>query len=467
MTSLRNSLRPVNRLPPDIITTCASFVSDADPRPIVSLTHVCRYWRRSITSNPRSWAWISTGWKRLAPLCFERAGTVPLTVDITVSDIKSGENLLESLLPQISRICCLRLTGYSSIEAVVDDLPGFFDSSMPNLTSLELQQTMEPTTLFPSSEAPQPPVFRNVERLESLSLTRTPLYPALLSITSLKELKLLKYTTPFHFGTLLELLDSNPSIERVVLDIQFIADSVETAPARATSLPRLRHLSITCSEAIDAKGLLSCISLPQGTRLEVSCSQWTPLGSCLPSPPTPIQKVLVPAAAVRFKAAPWEIHAFGRNGSFSFRCPQLRSIGEEFHLFLSASVRELHVNIAPWLLTPAFSTSMLTQLPGLEILVVADANSWATGTFDSLAGQPPLCPSLKTIAFFDCGFTPEAMRELGGVAAKRKGTAAAWLYRVVIVNSTGALPHYTFLQQLQQHVPCVDVRVSDKLPDLS
>ena len=188
----------MNRLPPEVLTSCATFVSDIDPRPIVSLTHVCRYWHSSISSNPRNWASISTGWKRLAPLCLERSGAAPLTFDITVSDARRSQDFLELLLPQISRIDSLRLTGYPFIEAAAVALPGFFDPPMPNLTSLELQQTIEPMESSPMVE-PSPQIFQNVAKLESLRLTRTPLYPAVFRITSLKELKLLGYTSPFHF----------------------------------------------------------------------------------------------------------------------------------------------------------------------------------------------------------------------------------------------------------------------------
>ena len=279
-------------MPPEVLTSCASFVSDTDPRPVVTLTHVCRYWRRSIVSNPRIWASIATGWKRLGPLCLERAGAVPLAVDITVPDIKNGEDFLESLIPQTSRIGRLRLSGYSTIETVADDLPGFLGSSMPNLTSLNLQQTTEPAELFPSREAPVPSLFQNVAKLESLCLARTPLYPAVLSATSLRELKLLGYANPFHFGTFLGLLDANPGLERVVLDIQFITGSVKIEPARKVVLPRLQVLSITCSKPIDSKGLLSCIPPTRGARVEVIASQLdqsAKFSSYLPSPPTHIE----------------------------------------------------------------------------------------------------------------------------------------------------------------------------------
>jgi hypothetical protein len=77
LNSLWNPLQLVHRLPPEVIALCATFVSHADPRPIVSLTHVCRYWREAIISNPGNWTSISSGRKRLIPLCLERAGAAP------------------------------------------------------------------------------------------------------------------------------------------------------------------------------------------------------------------------------------------------------------------------------------------------------------------------------------------------------------------------------------------------------
>ena len=457
----------MNHLPPEVLTSCATFVSDTDPRPIVALTHVCRYWRTSISSNPRNWASISTGWKRLAPLCLERAGAVPLAININVPDINGDSNFLQALFPHVARVASLSLAGYSFVEAVAGNIPGFFDFPMVNLTSLELRQATEPVGLFPSRSAPVPPIFQNVSKLKSLCLTRTPLYHALFGITSLVELKLVGYKNTFHFGTFIGFLGSNPNLEIVALDVGFTEGSIWTVPARMTSLARLRGLSITCVKPIDAKGLLSCITLQHGISLEVSCTQWTPLDLCLPSPPTTIQKVLTPIAVIKFRAAPTEVHAIGDNSLFSFRCPQPRLFWiPELYLLPTTSVREFHANFSPWTLTPAFLVSIFTRLPALETLALANVTRWATGIFDPLAGQS-LCPSLKTMAFHDCIFTPEAMKEFEGVVERRKGSAAARLYRVVFVSSTGILPDYTLIQQIRRHVPCVDVRVDDKLPDLS
>ena len=190
-------------------------------------------------------------------------------MDIAVPDSKGDETFLNSLLPHVPRIGSLRLTGYSSVETLADDLPGFFATPMLRLVSLELQQTAEPAQLFPSAHSPIPPLFLAVAELKSLSLTQTPLYHTLFTITSLVELVLIGYTSPFHLDTFLGLLASNPGLELVVLDVQFVTSSVETPPATKVPLPRLQHLSITCSKAIDSRGLLSSISLPRGVHLEV------------------------------------------------------------------------------------------------------------------------------------------------------------------------------------------------------
>jgi len=434
----------------------------------VALTHVCRYWRRAISSNPTSWASIATGWKRLVPLCLERAGVVPLVVDITVSDVKSNKDFLKPLLPHTSRIDSLRLVGFTSTEAVTDELPGFFDSPIPNLTSLELQQTTEPAELFPSREALVPPVLQNTTRLVSLRLTRTPLYPTLFKISSLRELKVLGYTNPFDFGTFIGFLDSNLDLEYVILDVQFITDTVKTARRRKVSLSRLRHLSITCFEAIDSKGLLSCISLPRGVNVEVIYTKMgrsVELEPFLPSPPTPIQELLAPITTVKTQMTPQEFLLSGNGSGFTSRSQG--GIRGWSLLFSTTLVRELYVDLYPYTSTDAGVPNLMKRLPALEILAISRADVFSIGLFSTLTEKPVVCPALKTIAFFDCDIDSDTVEVLGEALTRRRDSTAAWVYRVVIVSSTGTTPDYTSIQQLQKSVPSVYIRTDNKLPDLS
>ena len=406
----------------------------------------------------------------MVPLCLERAGVVPLAVDITVSDVKSDEDFLKSLLFHTSRIDRLRLVGYASTEAVTDDLPGFFSSPMLNLTSLELQQTTEPAQLFPLSEALVPPVFQNVARLVSLRLTQTPLYPTLFNILSLRELKLLGYTSPFDFGTFIGFLHSNLDLEYVVLDVQFVMDSVETAPTRKVSLSRLRNLSITCSKAIDSKGLLSWLSFPRGVNVEVISTKMDPsaeLGSFLPSPPTPIRELLAPITVIKTQLTPRELHLSGNGSVFTFRSLENPlNAHREFVLFPTALVRELYINIHPYTFTDIGLSKVMKRLPALEILAISEAAVFPIGLISALTEEPVLCPVLRTVAFFDCDINPDIIKNLGEALTRRRDSTAARVYRVVIVNSTGTLLDRTSIQQLRRSVPCVEVRVDDKLPDL-
>ena len=176
--------------------------------------------------------------------------------------------------------------------------------------------------------------------------------------------------------------------------------------------------------------------------------------------------MLAPITVVKFQVTPWEVRALGSNGFLSLRYPHAPHWFKGFELLLTTSVREFYVDIAPWTWYFEGLVTVFGLLPALETLVFANT-TWAAGALESLAGQPPPCPSLKTIAFFNCTLTREALEEFEGVVAKRKGFAVAWLYRVVIVCNPSTLPDYTLIQRLRQHVPCVDVRLDDKLPDLS
>jgi len=454
----------VNRLPPEVIALCATFVSDTDPKSIIPLTHVCQYWRRAIASSPRNWSPIGSGWKPLVPLCLERSTTVPLSVKISVSDVEEDEDFLQALVPHTSRISNLSLTGYSSIESVADDLPGLFTSPMPALTSLELEQTDQPTQAFPSDEASTPPLFRNISNLRTLHFVRTPLYPVVFSIASLVELELVDYASPFHFGDFIEFLHSNQSLEVVTLYLQFSAGSRRISPERKAPLPQLQRLMFTCGNATDARALLSWVSLRRGSHITIRGSQSNSsadLASFLPSPPTSIQELLTPITAIKYYPPRW-FYISGGDGTFSFQPSKPPpTMYDGLELFTTGTAREFHLHAS----SSTFLSLPLGRLPGLEALVLSGMRP-PLGPLTALAKEGPPCPSLKTIAFFNCEVTKDVIKELEEVLAKRRDSTAARLYRVVIVNTTHVLPDYHSIRRLRNVVPRVDVGVGDELPVL-
>jgi len=336
---------------------------------------------------------------------------------------------------------------------------------MPPLTSLELEQTDQPAEAFPSNEASTPPVFRNPSNLRILHFVRTPLYPAVFSIASLVELKLVDYTSPFHFGEFIEFLHSNQSLEVVILDLQFSEGSKRISPERKASLPQLQRLMFTCGSATDARALLSWVSLRRGSHIAIRGSQSNSsadLASFLPSPPTPIRDLLTPITTIKYRYD--SFHALGE-GQFSFQpSKHTPTLYEGLGLFVTRTIRELHITYA---LDSGgiYLTWPMERLPALEALVLSEMHL-PSGSLSALAKEGPLCPSLKTIAFFDCEVNEDVIKELEEVLAKRRDSTAARLYRVVIVNPTHALPNPQLIRRLKKFVLRVDVGVGDELPAL-
>lgn len=462
---LRNSLLPINRLPPEIVTLCAAFVSRTDPKPVISLTHICRYWRGAITSNPGSWTLIGSDWKKLAPLCLERSGATPLTANISVPDIQKEEDLIRALIPHVPRISHLSLTGYTSVKDVADILPGFFTSPMLNLITLKLDQDKESAHSFPSSQVHLPPLLQNVSKLKSLHLTRIPLYPILFSVESLVDLTLIDYKLPFQ--KFVGFLESNLNLVVVELFIEFSRAPTPATPERVVSLPRLRRLVFTCNKPIDARALISSLSLPRGINIEVhgslrnSCSDFT---SFLPCPSTHIQGLFAPITTIKYLHSPGRFHLSGNGGSLSFHnYTAPHSLYEALDLFATGTVREFHLPC-----TSEHCTHLswaLERLPALEVLVVYKGRPGPT-FLSALAKEPVLSPSLNTIAFLECDMTSGIVPGLEEVAAKRKHSTAARLHRVVIVDHMRDLPSYHLISELQKSVPRVDVIFGHELPDL-
>ena len=400
----------------------------------------------------------------MIPTCLHRARVVPLTVNINISAIERDETFVEAIIPHTSRIDHLSLTGYQSIEAAANVFPTFFTSTMQDLISLALQQSSDPVELFPSISVP--PAFSipwKLSRLTSLHLTRTPLYPAITSVTSLLDLKLDGYRTPFRFPEFIGFLGANPNLQSIVLDVQF--EYPPSGSEKRVSLPRLRRLSLTCAVPLDAKMLISSISLPRGVSLEVagsSTNQCTRLDSFLPSPPTQIREILAPIMTIKYQYDPGMILFYGNDSDLSFRrSPCGFAPYPELSLFTVSTVRELHLKTSYYL-----DPSLLSQFPALETLALVDVADFSA-LFVFLTAEPVVCPSLKTIAFLNCDLDYYIIRELEEKVAKRKNSTAARLYKIVIVSQTGRYLDHDFILQLRSFVPCVDVRIDDKLPDLS
>ena len=156
------------------------------------------------------------------------------------------------------------------------------------------------------------------------------------------------------------------------------------------------------------------------------------------------------------------VQFYGSDSDLSFRsAPCGLTPYPELYLFAVSTVRELHMKTICDL-----DPSLLIQFPALEILALVNVARFPA-LFALLAAEPVLCPSLKIIAFLNCDLKANVIRELEETVAKRKNSTAARLYKVVIVSQPGRFLDHDLILRLRGFVPCVDVRIDDKLPDLS
>jgi hypothetical protein len=95
-SSLENAVRSVivaqnefslmNKIPPETLITISEFVAGPRTRKsmldIVKMTHICQYWRSTLTSCPHLWSsiFVQNDHRDFVAACLERSREVPLTV---------------------------------------------------------------------------------------------------------------------------------------------------------------------------------------------------------------------------------------------------------------------------------------------------------------------------------------------------------------------------------------------------
>ena len=457
----------MNRLPQELLSHIARYLlldeNNLDAKSVIPLTHVCRRWRESIISTPGNWTLISNGQSEFTALSLERAKTSRLAVSIGMSRLRADPGSFDVITPYIRNIGALHVRDLPSITELAQALP-YFPRSTPNLRSLTLlcaytnsrwNPTIDPFESFPNT-------------LRYLSLFNIPLYPTLLNLRNITDLTLRYHSFDLQLDTLLAFLEQNRSLERATLDIRFKEPSLRQSRRRAAVKNRLRHLSLSCNNPLNAQVLISNITLQRGAHLEIiSLDQNTGLNDILSDVSTSHLSNLPSPSFLEYQSYPRNIRLHGRNGSFSFSCSPSSGIPfMEFPLLSLTDVRELRFKhrspgrLRSSLSPPVFNPS---SFPILETLAV-ECDTDVLHFLSALLPNPSALRSLKTLAFFNCVITEDFMEKLTRFASDRENTTSARLYHVVIVDEDGRFPSAASIRALGRHVPVVDVRFGTELP---
>ena len=454
-------LQPINRLPPEIISRIPQYIlqpTDTDARPIIPLTHVCRYWRESIISAPENWTQISCYRIGVAALSLERSKAAPLRLWLIMDLVKKKARFRDLIMPYIQNTQSLGFHGLTAVEEIIQILPDF-PQLMPNLQSLELTRSNHGRELDPLID----PFESFPNTLRSLSLDCIPLYPSFLKLRTLTKLSL-HYSTPHPpLDTLLDFLEENRSLESVNLAIPFKEVPGQIFQRLAVKMVQLQHLLIALWDATIARILISNVSLRRGAHLEIFfCHEDAVVASndILSLISTMHLSNLPLPTFMEYRPSVRRIRLIGPNGSFkcNYAHPQLGIPFAEFPVLLLANVRELclsHRNSS--IVFPPSS------FPALETLTLK-YNTDVSHLFSALFSNPLFFPSLKTLEFLDCVITEEFMEELTRFASSRKNTASTWLHRVLFVSHVGRFPSAVSIHRLRSVVATVDMRTNHQIP---
>ena len=461
----------MNRLPPETLSRIARFVGEhaTDARPIIPLTHVCRYWRESIVSTPGNWTLISNEWIRLMELSLGRCQAAPLELQLSMAQIEEIPRFTALITPYMKNMESLIISNLSTIGRLVQALPNF-PQSMPNLRILSL--SINPSVDRLEDVSADGPLGGPTPALTHLSLFFVPLYPSLQHLTTLTNLTLRHHEFDLHIHTLLDFLEANRALEYADLGVVFARPALWDSRRQVGIVNRLKILTICSTNAAEINALISRMPLQKGAHLQIIlCDKHAGLSEVLSGISVTHLSNLQSPTSMEYHPDHRRIQLVGPNGGFKFwfNCvPHRKLLFVEFPLLQLTSIKTFRlVRRAPGPMKPHTNLPQMTfpllALRALETLAIEHEVA-VPHLLSALFADPSVSPSLKTLAFLNCHLDGACMEALTKFASDRKNTTSAWLYRVVIVSSGRALPNFVSVDALGEHVPVVNVQMGKKLP---
>ena len=460
--SLKNLLRPVNRLPPEIISDIIQYIPEEyerDASSIIPMTHVCRYWRESIISSPENWTRISSQRIGLAKLSLERCKAASLQLWLEARKGGVAPRFSHLIKPYVQNTKVLGVD--PGVEKLFQTLRNFLPL-MPNLRSLSIFGGVGSGLLDWFKD----PCGQLTLPLTYLLSSDIPLYPSFLRLRTLTDLTFYHSRFSLQLDTLLEFLEENRSLERATLDVEFTRPSLRFSRRQAPIQNRLQNLSISSSSPMDVNALISKIAVQKGAHLEVLFKEVAESKHIRSVVSTTHLLNLPSPTFIEYcpkKLIYRTIRLLGPNGSFSLkRWSGVEDLFVEFPLLPLDDIRTFYLRYSDrsYHIPTAFPP---LAFPTLEVLAI-ERETDVSRLLSAVFSDPSSSPSLKTLAFLDCRLDEEFMVELTRFSSSRKNTTSARLHRVVIVHSRGQLPPFALIDELGRHVPVVDVRIGKALP---
>ncbi|TFK65176.1 hypothetical protein BDN72DRAFT_209345 [Pluteus cervinus] len=269
LASKRNTLAPISRLPPEIMTAIflkarLATVSTPKSRFVAFISWVCRDWREMSFGCSKLWSWLDLQHPDAVDAFLERSRKARLT--ITLEKLQpSHSTSIASIINQLPRTKSLSLEG-DFPDRVTDepDLTFEFDGTLsaPNLKVLSLRGF----TLPIESLSTGAPLLKDL-KLQGCSFSWT--HPMFASLTSLK----ISYPTiQIQIDSFILIISQMPNLSWLTLDFALCQDdmTIGTAPGTPISLPKISSVCLQQDSADTLVYLLERVEFPASAYLGFS-----------------------------------------------------------------------------------------------------------------------------------------------------------------------------------------------------
>ena len=259
--SWANTLSPINRLPPEILSLIPTFLHHKrNRRSLIRWSQVCRHWRNVLIATPALWTHFSCKDLSRTHAFIERSKSMPLRVRLSPQFCLQS---FKALIPHVKRFDSLRM------ELPASEL---FDKSTPNLRKPaplleQLLVTVQDTDHTDDDREPPFPLLfgGKFPRLTRLTLEYVSPHPTWFNVSNLTIFQLV------HTGSrggsssqLLRFFEQNPELEEVSITYQ--GQFVDNAPPHhIVHLPCLRKLRL--GDCPSKPGILHHLLLPPGVEV--------------------------------------------------------------------------------------------------------------------------------------------------------------------------------------------------------
>jgi hypothetical protein len=251
--SNKNSLAPISRVPPEILSLIPDYFSkDNIDQDLVALTHVCHDWRDTFISRSSLWTELDFTTTDKTRTYIQRSQSSPLGLYLSNNGVINDTFLL--VIPHIHRLKSLTIDTYG-----LPSVLRHFRCHMPLLKKLDI-----------SISAPNDPVLDatllngDFSSLHELHLSGVFTDFPWKNLSNLRVVELKVFSRSYGTTQILDFLESAPLLHTVSLQYP-MRDTSDAPPERIVALRNLKTFAIEADQPPSA--LLHHLHIPTGASL--------------------------------------------------------------------------------------------------------------------------------------------------------------------------------------------------------